>query len=103
MKKYILIFTLAILACSSSRVYAQVQFGVGPVENSIKNDGKYALLVQKRPHFMAAVQSGEKYKSKSNKIQFEIVLISEVVEDLATNGFTYLFGLQENGFKTISL
>ena len=95
---------------------------------------------------MVSVMTGEEYKTKSSNIQFEIVLIGEVVKDLAEkedlkhfiqkaekagikivvcefameklgvkksqyqpsilttpNGFTYLFGLQELGFKTITL
>jgi len=146
MKKQILIFTFLVLTLSTSfSVNAQEQH-VNKIENSIKNDGKYALLVQNSNHFMASVMTGEEYKTKSDDIQFEIVLIGKVVKDLAvnetlipliekakklgirivvcefamnklgikksdyhsyvqttSNGFTYLFGLQENGFKTISL
>ncbi|OWW25835.1 hypothetical protein B4Q04_09585 [Zobellia sp. OII3] len=146
MKKQFLIIALFALSLTTSvSVMAQVQ-SVQEIENSIKNDGKYALLVQNSNHFMASVMTGEEYKNKSKAIQFEIVLIGKVVKDLATNkelaplvekaqklgirivvcefamnklgvkksdypsyvettsnGFTYFFGLQENGFKTISL
>ena len=116
------------------------------VENSIKRDGKYAILVSNARHLQAAVMTGEELKSKHSKIDFEVVLIGPVVKDLAEdksleatvlkskdlgirlvvcefamnhlgvkksqyhsyvdttpNGFTYIFGLQENGFKTITL
>src|SRR5690606_15294697 len=122
------------------------QLPVEQIENAIKNDGKYALLVRQSKHLMASVMTGEAYKKQSKSIQFEIVLIGDVVKDLATsnelkpfiekaekigirnvvcefamqklgvtksqyppsvhttpNGFTYLFGLQEIGFKTITL
>ncbi len=36
-------------------------------------------------HFMVSVMTGEEYKAKSPKIEFEIVLIGEVVKDLAEN------------------
>ncbi|MDO6808869.1 hypothetical protein Q4603_09615 [Zobellia galactanivorans] len=146
MKKQFLIIALFALSLTTSvSVNAQVQ-SVQEIENSTKNDGKYALLVQNSNHFMASVMTGEEYKNKSKAIQFEIVLIGKVVKDLATNkelaplvekaqklgirivvcefamnklgvkksdypsyvettsnGFTYFFGLQENGFKTIGL
>lgn len=146
MKKQFLIVALLVLTLSISvSVNAQEQ-NINQIENSIKNDGKYALLVQNSNHFMASVMTGEEFKNKSGNIQFEIVLVGKVVKDLATdeklksvvmkaeklgirivvcefamnklgvkksdypsyvqttsNGFTYIFGLQENGFKTINL
>ena len=127
------------------KIYAQHSATLS-VENTIKKKGKYAILVQNEPHFMASVMTGEEYKAKSKSIQFEIVLIGSIVKDLAEketlkpfiekarnsgikivvcefameklgvkksqypssvlttpNGFTYIFGLQESGFKTITL
>ena len=119
---------------------------VSAVEQSIKEDGKYAILVSNARYFQAAVMTGEGLKTKHPKLDFEVVLIGPVAKDLATDeslktfieisekvgvrivvceaamnhfavkksdyhasieitpdGFVYFFGLQENGFKIISL
>lgn len=116
------------------------------VENAVKADGKYAILVPNARYFQAAVMSGKALKNNHSKMDFEIVIISAAAKDLATDqslmsfielsekvglrivvcesamehfevnksdyhksihttpdGFAYLFGLQESGFKTISL
>ena len=119
---------------------------VSAVENSVKKEGKYAILVPNARYFQAAVMTGKTLKTNNPNMDFEIVLISAVAKDLATDesltsfieisekvgvrivvcesamnhfgvkksdyhpyiettpdGFVYFFGLQENGFKTISL
>ena len=119
---------------------------VASVENAVKKTGKYAILVPNAQYFQAAVMTGQTLKANNPKMDFQIVLISAVVKDLATNeslkpfiemsekaglslvvcefamnhlevkksdyhksihttpdGFAYMFGLQEMGFKTISL
>ena len=119
---------------------------VTAVENAVKKTGKYAILVPNANYFQAAVMTGKTLKANNPKMDFQIVLISAVVKDLATNeslvpfigmsekaglslvvcefamnnfevkksdyhksihttpdGFAYMFGLQEMGFKTISL
>lgn len=146
MKKQIIIIALFLLRITLFNDVKAQNLTTSQVENAIKKDGKYALLVQNPKHFMVSVMTGEEYKAKSPKIEFEIVLIGEVVKDLAEkedlkpfiqkaekagikivvcefameklgvkksqyqpsilttpNGFTYLFGLQELGFKTITL
>ncbi|SFT06528.1 DsrE family protein [Sphingobacterium wenxiniae] len=146
MKKQIIIIALFLLGITLFNDVKAQNLTTSQVENAIKKDGKYALLVQNSKHFMVSVMTGEEYKTKNTGIQFEIVLIGEVVKDLAEkedlkpfiekaqktgvkivvcefameklgvkksqyqpsilttpNGFTYLFGLQELGFKTITL
>lgn len=146
MKKQIIIIALFLIGISFFNDVKAQNSTTFQVENAIKKNGKYALLVQNYKHFMVSVMTGEEYKTQSPKIQFEIVLIGEVVKDLAENpelkqfiekaqkagvkivvcefameklgvkksqyhssilttpnGFTYLFGLQESGFKTITL
>lgn len=146
MKKQIIIIALFLLGNTLFNDVKAQNLTTSQVENAIKKDGKYALLVQNSKHFMVSVMTGEEYKTKNTGIQFEIVLIGEVVKDLAEkedlkpfiekaqktgvkivvcefameklgvkksqyqpsilttpNGFTYLFGLQELGFKTITL
>src|SRR5690554_5816508 len=146
MKKQIIIIALSLLGITFLNDVKAQTLTTSQVENAIKKDGKYALLVQNSKHFMVSVMTGEEYKTKNTDIQFEIVLIGEVVKDLAEkedlkpfiqkagkagikivvcefamnklgvnksqyhssilttpNSFTYLFGLQELGFKTITL
>ena len=145
-RKIVLLFAIMAFSVGFTQNLNAQTLSVEKIENSIKKNGKYAILVQNANHLMAAVMSGEEYKKKSTKIQFQIVLIGAVVKDLATNkelipfiekaellgirivvcefamkmlsvekssyhhsvfttpnGFSYLFGLQENGFKTIAL
>ncbi|QNL52208.1 hypothetical protein H8S90_11905 [Olivibacter sp. SDN3] len=54
------------------------------IENSIRKNSKYAFLVQNSRHFIAAVETGERFRTKSKKIKFEVVLAGQVVKDLAT-------------------
>lgn len=146
MKKQIIIIALFLLGITFFNDVKAQSLTTSQVENAIKKDRKYAILVQNSKHFMVSVMTGEEYKTKNTGIQFEIVLIGEVVKDLAEkedlkpfiekaqktgvkivvcefameklgvkksqyhssilttpNGFTYLFGLQESGFKTITL
>ena len=119
---------------------------VSEIENAVKTDGKYAILVPNARYFQAAVMSGKTLKANHPKLDYEIVVISAVAKDLATDesmksfiemseeagirivvcesamkhfgvnksdyhpsikttpdGFAYMFGLQESGYKTISL
>lgn len=119
---------------------------ISTVENAIKKNGKYAILVPNARYFQAAVMTGKELKTNNPKMDFQIVLISAVAKDLAKDkslksfieisekvgirivvcesamkhfkvkksnyhpyiettpdGFAYVFGLQEKGFKTISL
>lgn len=146
MKKqfYSLIFLL-VASTAYTSINAQ-SMSVSDVEKSIKQEGKYAILAPNARYFQAAVNSGKNLKAKNPEIEFEIVLISAVTKDLATDksliplielsekmgirivvcefamnhfevkksdyhhsikttpdGFAYIFGLQELGFKTITL
>ncbi|WP_417236906.1 DsrE family protein [Bizionia paragorgiae] len=142
-------FFMTLLVVVGTVLYAPVSaqsLTVSAVEQSIKKDGKYAILVSNARYFQAAVRTGEGLKAKHSTVDFEVVLIGPVVKDLATDeslqstikasekrgirlvvceaamnhlklkhtdfhssiaftpdGFVYLFGLQESGFKTITL
>ena len=58
---------------------------VSAIENSVKKDGKYAILVPNARYFQAAVMSGKSLKANNPKMDFQIVLISAVAKDLATD------------------
>ena len=147
MKNQILAILFLIIGSflSTNQLSAQ-SLSLTEVENSVKADGKYAILVSNARHLQAAVMTGEELKNQNPNIDFQVVLIGPVVKDLAEdktleptiiksqklglrivvcefamqhlgvkksqyhpyvdttpNGFTYIFGLQENGFKTITL
>ncbi len=57
---------------------------VAAVENAVKQNGKYAILVPNARYFQAAVMTGQTLKANNPKMDFQIVLISSVVKDLAT-------------------
>lgn len=138
----VLVFVAAVLY---TPVMAQTA-STAAVENAVKKDGKYAVMVPSANYFQAAVMTGQTLKAKYPKAEFQIVLISAVVKDVATeeslksfvemsekaqirlvvcefammhlkmkkedyhpsifttpDGFAYMLGLQEMGFKTISL
>lgn len=54
---------------------------ISKVENAIKKNGKYALLVQNSKHFIVSILTDEEYKTESPKIQSSILT--------TPNGFTY--------------
>ncbi|TYB71530.1 DsrE family protein [Bizionia gelidisalsuginis] len=139
----ILLIFIGSVLCTS--VAAQ-SISVTAIENAVKKDGKYAMLVSNARYFQAAVRTGVGLKANNQDMDFEVVLIGPVVKDLATDeglkstieagkkagirivvceaamnyfklkhkdfhrsiaftpdGFIYMFGLQESGFKTITL
>lgn len=142
-----IIFTIALLTLSVGTIQAQSTSTIQETEQSIKQDGKYALLVMKAQHLKAAIKTGISFKGKSEAIDFQIITCGKLVEEIAQdaelqklikeavnkykmrivvcglsieqfsvdksklpeelsiteNGLTYLFGLQENGYKTIAL
>ncbi|MDG4951438.1 hypothetical protein NLM59_10945 [Weeksellaceae bacterium KMM 9724] len=147
MKNHILVILFLMIGSFLNTTNLSAQnLSLNEVENSIKADGKYALLVSNARHLQAAVMTGEELKSQHPNLDFQIILIGPVVKDLAEdkslepsilksqkldirivvcefamnhlgvkksqyhpyinttpNGFTYIFGLQENGYKTITL
>ncbi|TYB78853.1 DsrE family protein [Bizionia myxarmorum] len=143
--KFLMILFVFVGSVFYTKTTAQ-SLSVEAIENSIKKDGKYALLVSNARYFQAAVMTGKGFKANNPKMDFEIVLIGPVVKDLAKDeslksfietsekvgirlvvceaamnhfelkngdfhnsiqfspdGFVYMFGLQESGFKTITL
>lgn len=143
--QYLMILFIILGSVFYAPVSAQT-LSVTAIENAVKKDGKYAMLVSNARYFQAAVRTGETLKGNSKNLDFQVVLIGPVVKELATNGdlkasieaseksgirlvvceaamyhfklkhndfnesiaftpdgFIYMFGLQENGFKVITL
>lgn len=49
----------------------------------LKSKGKYAIMVQNKMHLQAALMTGEEILKTNPKAKFEVVLIGEVVKDIA--------------------
>lgn len=146
MKLY-LILMLALMTFGAANLNAQTAENIQKTEQSIRKNGKYALLVMKAQHLKAAIQTGIEFKSKSQKIDFQIITCGELVKEISLdgelqnlikngvtqnglkilvcglsikqfkvdktllpnetspteNGLIYMFGLQEQGYKTVIL
>lgn len=143
--RIIVLFLLMIPGISQAQS-DQTTTSVKEVEQAIRKNGKYAILVKKAQHLKAAILTGNDFKARSEKIDFQIVVCGELVKELTTNeelkqlvnqasengvrilacglsirqlsvdasllpfsmsqtdnGLIYLFGLQEKGYKTITL
>lgn len=146
MKSYIILI-LTLLTFGAENLNAQTTENIQKTEQAIHKKGKYALLVMKVQHLKAAIQTGIEFKTKSRKIDFQIVTCGELVKEisldkalqnlihnavnqhglkilvcglsitqfkvdktllpeethLTENGLIYMFGLQEQGYKTVIL
>jgi intracellular sulfur oxidation DsrE/DsrF family protein len=81
-------FLITLFVFVGSVLYTPVlaqSISVSAVENAVKKNGKYAILVPSANYFQAAVMTGKTLKAKYPKSDFHIVLISSVVKDLATD------------------
>ncbi|WP_304237160.1 DsrE/DsrF/DrsH-like family protein [Jiulongibacter sediminis] len=139
------IITLVFFGLALTQFSANAQsLSIEEVENSIKPDGKYAILASNRRIFESSVRNGENFRTKFPDSEFQIVVVGPIVKELAedeslipfvekckTNGvkivlcqaamahlgvkkedlhpyiqttigaYQYMFGLQENGFRTL--
>ncbi|MCW4468906.1 DsrE family protein [Flavobacterium sp. MFBS3-15] len=145
MKKLTVILLSLMASLFPAQLSAQ-ELTVAEVENAIKADGKYAMLVRNAEHLQASVKTAAALIKDNPGLDFRIVvcgpIVKEVAGDAATrelmdrakkegviilacgismkkfniaaadlprtvqvteNGLLYIFGLQENGYKTITL
>lgn len=79
----IIIFSLSLVVTSNAN--AQTVESIQKTENSIRKNGKYALLVMKAQHLKAAIQTGIEFKTKSKKIDFQIITCGELVKEISQN------------------
>lgn len=82
MKSYIILF-IALMIFGAGNLNAQTSEEIQKTEQSIRKNGKYALLVMKAPHLKAAVKTGIEFKTKSRKIDFQIVACGALVKEIA--------------------
>ena len=145
MKKLTVILLSVMAALFTAQLSAQ-ELTVAEIENSIKADGKYAMLVRNAEHLQASVKTAAGLIKDNPGLDFQIVVCGPLVKDVAgdaatrelmdraekegvivlacgismkkfnisaadlprtvqvtENGLLYIFGLQENGYKTITL
>ena len=62
---------------------AQTAESVQKTEQSIRNNGKYAIMVMKAQHLKTAVNTGIQFKTFSKKIDFQIIVCGELVKEIS--------------------
>jgi putative oxidoreductase len=62
---------------------AQTAESVQKTEQSIRKNGKYALLVMKALHLKTAINTGIEFKANSKKIDFQIIVCGELVKEIS--------------------
>jgi intracellular sulfur oxidation DsrE/DsrF family protein len=85
MKSYIILM-LALMTFGATNLNAQTAENIQKTEQSIRKNGKYALLVMKAQHLKAAIQTGIEFKAKSKKIDFQILTCGELVKEISLDG-----------------
>ena len=104
MKKYIMLLLLFSFIKGTENISAQTTKEINQVEQSIKNNRKYVLLVMNPKHLKVAIMTGERFKDKSKKIDFQIVTCGEVVKEISTNEElkkTVMEAVQKYGLKIV--
>lgn len=83
MRKYILFgVMMTCLLGMLNTVQAQSITNI-EIENSVKKDGKYAILAQTSRHFIGAVTVGAEIKESNPDVQFVVGMAGPVVKELA--------------------
>ena len=82
MKTIIIIF-LALMTFGAGTLNAQTAESVQKTEQSIRKNGKYALMVMKAQHLKTAVNTGIEFKTISKKIDFQIIACGELVKEIS--------------------
>lgn len=81
--KTILILFFALMTLGAGNLNAQTAESVQKTEQSIRKNGKYALLVMKALHLKTAVNTGIEFKAKSERIDFQIIVCGELVKEIS--------------------
>ena len=81
--KTILILFIALMTFGAGNLNAQTAESVQKTEQSIRKNGKYAIMVMKAPHLKTAVSTGIDFKTFSNKIDFQIIVCGELVKEIS--------------------
>lgn len=81
--KTILILFVALMTFGAGNLQAQTAESIQKTEQSIRKNGKYALIVMKALHLKTAVNTGIEFKAKSEKIDFQIIVCGELVKEIS--------------------
>ena len=81
--KTILLLLLALMTFGAGNLNAQTAESVQETEQSIRKNGKYALMVMKALHLKTAVNTGIEFKAFSEKIDFQIIVCGELVKEIS--------------------
>lgn len=81
--KTILITFLALMTFGAGNLNAQTAESIQKTEQSIRKNGKYALLVMKALHLKTAINTGIEFKANSKKIDFQIIVCGELVKEIS--------------------
>lgn len=93
--KTILIIFLALMSFGAGNLKAQTAESVQETEQSIRKNGKYALIVMNAQHLKVALNTGIEFKTKSEKIDFQIIACGELVKEISKDAA--LQGILKNG------
>ena len=92
MKNLYLLLTATFLCIGIAQNAIGQTYSIEEVNKAaMKNNGKYAIMVDRGNYLMASIVTGQSYKMQSQDIHFEIVLIGAVLKDLASNGDLQFF------------
>ncbi len=81
--KTILILFFALMTFGAGNLNAQTTESVQKTEQSIRKNGKYAIMVMKAQHLKTAVKTGIELKTFSQKIDFQIIACGELVKEIS--------------------
>lgn len=84
MKLYQILIVVLLLS-GTTQLNAQTKESIQITENSIEKKGRYAMLVMKAQHLQAAIKTGISLKSKSAKIDFQLLVCGELVKEISLN------------------
>lgn len=78
-----LIAMLVLMTLGTVNLNAQTVESIQKTEQSIRKNGKYALLVMKAQHLKAAIQTGIELKTQNPGIDFQILSCGELVKEIS--------------------
>ncbi len=85
MTKHMLVTAMVILTLGTQLSQAQKLPTVKEVGNSLKNKGKYAMMVMNSKHLSAALLTGRQLQQRSPQIKFQVIACGSLVKELADN------------------
>lgn len=85
MKKSVFVLTTLFASCIALPIQVADYNEVATAVIQTKVKDKHAIMVQNKMHMMAAIMTGEEMIKNNPKTVFEIVLIGNVVKDIAVD------------------